>query len=69
MTPVLSNLIEMPAVASQHARCAVALLPVGYGFQGTTLSAETPLRDKSIGFATNAGVAGTPGFTSWSHPV
>ena len=66
---MINYLIEMPAVASQHALGAVALLPVGIGFQGTTLSAVTPLRDKGVRFATNAGVADIPGSNTWSHPV
>lgn len=64
---------------SSHAQAGVSLLPVRGGYDGTRVSSANPIgalsgtrtrMDAPIATTTkNAGLAGTPGYPSWSHPV
>lgn len=56
---------------SSHAQVGVSLLPVLGGYDGTSapIAARTRVLVPNATTTKNAGVAGTPGYPSWSHPV
>ena len=56
---------------SMFMTAVVSLLPVPTGFDGTRVSSADRTRVLAPTATTvkNAGVAGTPGYPSWSHPV